>query len=345
MSVICQTFLEDLWQSEDGARVIMFCLAFSSAKDRKVMIKTFSDSIDSMCTHPYGSNVLKFCLSIVDDTVLLRKQVVQHIADVITTLWTSTPGMKLLLHILAPDSQRYFSATELNTISIPTLYFEAGMGKYYTYFCILERDSFVVSKKDSALRRNELLGDKILPTIVNACVSSQETLNFLIRAATESAILIESLRLAKDTDYGKQALTAVAQLVAEPVSDSCVHVLSHPVAHRILKRIILFENPSADALRYERHAQTDKVAQKFQYSSPSVASGFASSLHKLLTGHYFEWAQTCGAFVIVAILENSDLETVKSIIKELKGNLKVLEKDAKAGATLLCNFLKANLKL
>lgn len=43
---ICQTFLDDLWQTEDGARVLMYCLAFSAAKDRKTTIKAFSGMID-----------------------------------------------------------------------------------------------------------------------------------------------------------------------------------------------------------------------------------------------------------------------------------------------------------
>jgi hypothetical protein len=37
----CINFLENLWVTEDGARVVMFCVAFGANKDRKAVLKAF----------------------------------------------------------------------------------------------------------------------------------------------------------------------------------------------------------------------------------------------------------------------------------------------------------------
>jgi hypothetical protein len=94
-------------------------------------------------------------------------------------------------------------------------------------------------------------------------------------------------------------------------------VLSHPVAHRCLRRLIFIENPEAENRRAERHKQSEapkaggKAAAAASSSAsfapitvPATPARFAALMHEHLSGRYAQFAHTCGAFVIVAMMEN-----------------------------------------
>jgi hypothetical protein len=72
---LCHGFLDNLWVSEDGARVVMLAVAFGSNKDRKTVLKALKDKVKELALTPPGAKVLQFCLDTIDDTVALRKQV------------------------------------------------------------------------------------------------------------------------------------------------------------------------------------------------------------------------------------------------------------------------------
>ena len=199
---VCLSLWEDLWQSDDGSRVLMYIIAISSAKDRKAFIKGFSENLASMLQVPAGCNLLRFAFKVVDDTVLLRKQLIQPIAELLPSVIQSQHGRILIFHLLAPNAKRYFSKHDLEVIALPVLHYAE------------ERDSLVVSKKDADLRKQEIIGDRVLSTILKHCVEDSEKLNEIIRNADSNGILIEALRLAKDSDYGLEALEKVAALVS-----------------------------------------------------------------------------------------------------------------------------------
>ncbi len=75
MLALCHGFLDNLWVSEDGARVVMLAVAFGSNKDRKTVLKALKDKVKELALTPPGAKVLQFCLDTIDDTVALRKQV------------------------------------------------------------------------------------------------------------------------------------------------------------------------------------------------------------------------------------------------------------------------------
>jgi hypothetical protein len=76
------------------------------------------------------------------------------------------------------------------------------------------------------------------------------------------------------------------------------------VAHRCLRRLIFLENPAAENKRAERHKTSSGATAVQPVQLPAAPSSFALLLHDQLTGQYAQWSATCGAFVIVAIMEN-----------------------------------------
>ncbi len=76
------------------------------------------------------------------------------------------------------------------------------------------------------------------------------------------------------------------------------------VAHRCLRRLIFLENPAAENKRAERHKTSTGAMVVQPVQLPAAPSSFALLLHEQLTGQYAQWSATCGAFVIVAIMEN-----------------------------------------
>jgi hypothetical protein len=231
----------------------MFCIAFGGNKDRKTIVKALKGKVKEMALLPSASKVLMFCLDVIDDTVMLRKQICQELIECLPELLASKSGIKVLLHLLAPHSPRYFNPKELEALTVPSLHFDD------------ERKTMVVSKKDAALRHKELLGDRVLPAIVEACIEDPKTLARLIRSPHESAVVVEALRESFGLDFGVSALQQVAAL-AGPVDEAAMvaeedgeHVMAHPVAHRCLRRLIFLENPAAENKRAERHKSASGV--------------------------------------------------------------------------------------
>jgi hypothetical protein len=84
------------------------------------------------------------------------------------------------------------------------------------------------------------------------------------------------------------------------------------------------------------------IRQILPVQLPATPSRFALMLHERLRGRYAHFAQTCGAFVIVAVMENATADVLRAVVAELAPLLPALAKDARAGATLLAQYVRAN---
>jgi hypothetical protein len=278
----------------------------------------FSDKVKSLALTAPGAHLLQFCLDVIDDTVALRKQVcTELVADPATLtelLGSRTCGLRVLLHLLAPHSQRHFAQHELDFITPPTLQHADGLSAFPSFLaslslifhifslCNTERASVVISKKDPAVRHKELLSDRILPSILAACTENDEVLSTMLRDAHQCSVVVEALREAADSDAGLAALERVAAMVAgsiqalfctrlfnllsivhlilataDPESENVTHLLTHPVAHRCLRRLIFIEQPEAENRRAERHKGKDQPAVCVIFPLISTSMSFIES--------------------------------------------------------------------
>jgi pumilio family protein 6 len=86
--------LVEILHTKEGSKVAMLCLAHGSAKDRKVIIKSFKPYIMKIAKEQFGHLVLLAAFDTVDDTVLLRDNIISvtHLKKLYHSLLTHRTG-------------------------------------------------------------------------------------------------------------------------------------------------------------------------------------------------------------------------------------------------------------
>ncbi len=105
--------------SRDGLLAGCIVLAYSSAKERKVVLSHLKTQVQELAVHDHGHMLLVKALDCVDDTVQLSKAILKPLsAETEDVLQTATDrfGRRVWLHLLAPGSTRYFPATDMQLL-------------------------------------------------------------------------------------------------------------------------------------------------------------------------------------------------------------------------------------
>ena len=124
-----------LASTSPGITVMINVLTHGNAKIRKQILKQLRGRGNDVGIHQNGYLLVLKIIDCVDDTVLVRKAVLNDLVAGLEALILDINGCKLILHLLAPGENRYFNARDISVLSLK--------GKY--------------SKKDSDIRRKELL--------------------------------------------------------------------------------------------------------------------------------------------------------------------------------------------
>ncbi|KAM5568884.1 pumilio [Rosa sericea] len=302
--------------TRDGSRVGMLCVKHGSAKERKKIIKGMKGHIRNIASDQCGSMVLVSLVSVVDDTKLITKVVINELQEHLKDLVFDKDGRRPLLQLLHPNCSRYLTPYDLASLSlsIPSLSNKVesdipseGME---TETNDPDESTQLVDggKKDPSIRRQELLVKSgLAERLVDVCIASAGELlrsNFgkevMYEVATGGAdgILHPTL-----DDKLNELYEAIATLVAEPKSEEPKeeHLLENFHSSRTIRRLIL------------------------------DCPAFASTLwNKALKGKCELWAQGHSCRVVSAFLASSDSKVNKLAKKELQplidaGTLKVPE--------------------
>lgn len=315
--------------TKDGSRIGMLCVKHGSAKERKKLLKGMKGFIQKIAHDQYGSLVLVCILSIVDDTKLVTKIVIQEVKEILEDLVLDKNGRRLLLQLLHPNCSRYFSPDDLDSfdLSIPSLSSKVnGASEEVKPNNDMELTGAEAErsadpgetvpvveggKKDPSIRRQELLVKSgLAEKLVGVCVENAGKLlrsNFgkevIYKVATGGAdgILNSTMEDKLDTLH-----KAIASHVAEPKSEESEeeHVLENFHSSRTVRKLIL--------------------------DCPT----FASTLwNTALKGKCETWAVGHSGKVISAYLESSDSKVQDLAKKELqhlidRGILKIPEKQS-----------------
>lgn len=201
--------LEALLQTPAGCSALVRIIAASAAKERKVIVKTFKAHLSSMVDDLSTAQVLMAILCFTDDTVLVGKAIVQELAGMLNLLVAGKTGQRVVLMVLAGAQDKYV------TPGVASL--------------LRECESFAVStsKKDSLVRRKELLG-YLLPAL-NTFVD--ERLGDLATNVDTVPILVEYLstqprdRKLALVDRLVDSVGGFAQLAAVPATCSFLRLV------------------------------------------------------------------------------------------------------------------------
>ncbi|ORX62028.1 ARM repeat-containing protein [Hesseltinella vesiculosa] len=219
MMALLRDNLQDMVHTRDGARVAMLCLAYSSPKDKKHIIKAFKPFLVKMAQDEYGYLVLLRLMDVTDDTVLVSKTVLTELGKSAKELFANKFGRRVFLYILAGRNTKY--------LSVDTVQFLAA------------GDDISTSKKENKVKAQELL-HACSPQLIELVV---ENASVLMREKLSSQVVQEILLHAVG-DKSK-AIQTVLDLVQED-PDQEDHVMQHRFANRIIKAMVKADSAESE---------------------------------------------------------------------------------------------------
>ncbi|KAJ5494332.1 hypothetical protein N7463_010419 [Penicillium fimorum] len=284
--------VKNLAFTKSGSRLMCLTFAYSNAKDRKLLLRFYRDTVKAMAGDVYGHQVILAAYEVIDDTKLSSKSFFPE-----------------LLNQNEPEETRHeelcYQVNDL-TARIAVLYPFAGER---VKWLLPEADQTVLeevrevrketSKKDPAIRRLELVK-----------VASPTLLEFI--AARASTLL--------ETTFGCQFLsevlfeadgdkTAALAAVAEAAKS---HTEARDTAHagRLLKSLV-------------QGGRFNPATKSIEKVEPAL--NFHNVLYEQIKDEVVDWATGANPFVIVALTESEDFEKKSELLKTLKKNKKALE--------------------
>ncbi|VAI39433.1 unnamed protein product [Triticum turgidum subsp. durum] len=287
-----------IMQTREGLKIGLACLKHGSAKDRKKIIKSLKGQTMKLALGDYGCLFLACLLSIVDDTKLVTKVVIDELTKQLKELIFDKNGRRPLLQLLHPLCSRYLTPTDLNCLkySVPSLVSKDEASESATKVNLDSKlddvadkehggseDTLVASdsKKDPFKRRQELLvKSELFEVLIEICI---ENVGELLR-----------------TNFGKDVLYEVAvggkNNVLEGVTDR-IHVLHNAIASDAAR-------PRTEDVEHAfDNYHSSRVIRKMILDCPAFA---ATLWKKALKGKCKSFADGFSSKVVAAYLESRD---------------------------------------
>ncbi|KAB8527819.1 hypothetical protein FH972_025470 [Carpinus fangiana] len=300
--------LKNLAFTRSGARVVCRALAYSNAKDRKLLLRVFKDHIETMAYDPNAVCVLLATYECVDDTVMTSKLI---FPDLLGTKIPSTEDRytAVVNHMHDPAARMALLYPLLGfKLKVPEEKVDTHM---HALVAEVQQLRATTSKKDAEVRRAELA--KALTADGTLFDTIEDRADYLVKS-TPGCIFITQLLMAAEGDKSR-AMAAVAQLAAGSPAEA-EHASKHQPTGKLLKTLV-------SGKRYDPVTKTAVVVE------PRL--GFADVLYPVIAEYVVEWACSGSSFVVLNMAEDEVLGERKVMLKTLKKGKKDIEKAAKTG--------------
>ncbi|GAQ41550.1 pumilio domain member 6 [Aspergillus tubingensis] len=285
--------VKNLAFTKSGARVMSLSLAYSNAKDRKLLTRFYRDTIKMMAGDLHGHLVLLTAYEVIDDTKLTSKLVFPELLN---------QGMDAE----ARNEELLFQVNDL-TARIPILYpFVGDRVKWllpdgdHELLKEVREIRKETSKKDPELRRQELVKAASANVLELIAARADSLLETSFGCQFISEVLFEA-------DGDKSAALAAVAEAAKSRADT----KDSPFVGRLLKSLV----------QGGRFNPAEKKVEKVQ---PPL--NFHGLLYEQIQEETMSWATGSNVFVVVALAESDDFEKKAELLKTLKKNKKALEK-------------------
>ena len=290
--------------TKSGSRLVCLALAHGTAKDRKVIMRVFKDTVDMMAFDANAKMVLIAGLDIPDDTTMSSKAIFRDLLG--EKLENKTERFDKMEQMLADLNAR-----------MPLLYPLAGSAKWL----INNQDKALLdemhairqttSKKAPELRRKGLLDYLSNPLLE---LVTERAPNLVL--STGGCQFMSETLLEANGSNKDGAKAAVAELASgDPTSED--HIANSPAAGRMLKSLVV-------------GGSFDPATKSVKLAEPRL--GFAGVLWPIIKEHVLGWACSASSFVVVALTESEDVDTGvrKEVLAALRKGKKQLEGAASA---------------
>jgi len=309
--------MKNLAFTKSGARVVSLALAHGTAKDRKHILKTYKDLMQTMAADPNAHIIILTAYEVIDDTVLTSKSIFPELlskdadkqVENIVLAANDINARTTLLYLFQGRSKALFPASLSSDLEVLTE---------------IDTVRTTTSKKDPETRRSEL-AKQLSPFLLKAIATNAADLV----STSFGCLLITEVLFGAEGDKS-QALAAVAEAAAgypkfveiEPVPETedamegiegpTVHMGSTSHGGRMLKTLIA-------------GGRFDPVSKSVVPVSPPL--DFADILYPHIKEHLVDWATCSSSFVVLALLETK-FDKKDEVLATLKKNKKALQKAA-----------------
>lgn len=307
--------LKNLAFTKPGSRLMSLALAYGTAKDRKLFLRPYKDTMEMMVYDANAHHVLLAALAVIDDTKLSSKAIFGELLPTNDTL----PEKVLSLA----------SDTRARTV---LLYPYAAESKWLLDIATRERLSELyniratTSKKDPKIRLQEI-ARYIEPQLLSAITARAPDLaSFTFGLQFMGEVLVGAPEV--EPKKRQEALKEVAVL-GQQILDSSLQTSSDEKDDATVKKDL--------ATHGKNMLKTLVQGGKFDPESKKVvpvepALGFADMFWDQIKHNVVQWATGQGSFVIVGLVESEDFGRKHEVLKVLKKERKNLEAAAAAGS-------------
>lgn len=221
--------LVHMLHTKDGCNVAMECIWFSTAKQRKLIVKSLKTYIQKISCEEYGHLVLLAIFDSVDDTKLVSKAILDELFRSIDDLFKNDYGRKVLTYLMAPRDRRFFIKDYIKTL-------EKG-------------DTTTTSKKEPEKRHLELR-EYSIKYFHNYLLKNID--NLITNGSV--GIIVPQILLNENND-SKEILDKLAEFLLSSEYNGQEHIVENATAHFVLKHIV-----TDDVKRFE-----NGVKSKFSF--------------------------------------------------------------------------------
>ena len=293
--------MKNLAFTKSGSRLVSLCFAYGSAKDRKLFLRPYKDTIETMVFDQHAHHVLLAALAVTDDTKLSSKSIYSELLpsndalpEKVLNLCNDARARTVLLYPFAADAKWFLDDNTRERLS-----------EVYTI-------RQTTSKKDPNTRLQEI-AKNIEAQLLNAIAArAADFASFTFGLQFMGEILVGAPEVEPKTR--KEALAEVARLsqsildASLPASAGDNKTTSH--GKNMLKTLV-------------QGGKFDPKTKKVVPVTPAL--GFADMLWAEIKGNVIDWATGEGSFVIVALTEAENFEKKSEVLKALKKDKKKLE--------------------
>ncbi|KAJ5429604.1 hypothetical protein N7491_006620 [Penicillium cf. griseofulvum] len=284
--------VKNLAFTKSGSRLMCLTFAYSNAKDRKLLLRFYRDTVKAMAGDVYGHQVILAAYEVIDDTKLSSKSFFPELLN-------QNDDAE------ARNEELCYQVNDL-TARIAVLYPFAGER---VKWLLPEADQPVLeevrevrketSKKEPAIRRQELV-KAASPTLLEFIAARASTL----LETTFGCQFLSEVLFEADGDK-----TAALEAVAEAAKS---HTEARDTAHagRLLKSLV-------------QGGRFNPATKSIEKVEPAL--NFHGVLYEKIKDGVMDWATGANPFVIVALTESEDFEQKSELLKTLKKNKKALE--------------------
>lgn len=319
-----EDLLKNLAFTNSGAELVCLVLAHGTAKDRKLVLRSYKDAFELVARDQYGWQVLVTAYEVIDDT----RETLQRVFSELVSYGKTEEKQALQEEKVLGLSTHLHGRVSLLFPFVGPEKWLLGKKEQQDFVTRIRELRKTTSKKDAETRRMELV-TPLSPSYISTLVSNTSVLvKDSYGCQFIAAVLLSAVG---DKSAAVEAITV--QMAGDPSAEGHPATMSH--AGRLLRSLVA-------------GGHFDPKLKKVVVSAPDLK--FADALYSQIREHVIDWATGASSFVVVALLEAEDFENKEELKKTLEKSRKLLkqasngtkeEEKGNAGSKLLLELLNA----